>query len=276
MKNRIVLITGATSGIGKETALGLAKLSATIVFTTRDNLKGEKTKKELIATTNNKNIHMLKCDLASFESIRNCCKEFKSKYDKLHVLINNAGVWDFKRRESKDGIENIFATNYLAPFLMTNLLIDILKKSSPSRIINVTSGMHYGTINFDDIEFKQKFSGAKAYRQSKLGLILFTRLLAKKLEGTSVTVNCVHPGMNKTDLGRDAGGFSQMIFKLMGKNPEIGAETSIYLASLPDVENITGEYFAKEKIKRSSKESYDMDLAKKLWDVSEKYLKNGL
>ena len=276
MKNKIVLITGATSGIGKETALGLAKLGATIVFTTRDNLKGEKTKKELIATTNNKNIHMLKCDLASFESIRNCCKEFKSKYDKLHVLINNAGVWDFKRRESKDGIENIFATNYLAPFLMTNLLIDILKKGSPSRIINVTSGMHYGTINFDDIEFKQKFSGAKAYRQSKLGLILFTRFLAKKLEGTGVTVNCVHPGMNKTDLGRDAGGFSQMIFKLMGKNPEIGAETSIYLASSPDVENITGEYFAKEKIKRSSKESYDMDLAKKLWDVSEKYLKNDL
>ena len=276
LKNKIVLITGATSGIGKETALGLAKLGATIVFTTRDNLKGEKTKKELITTTNNKNIHMLKCDLASFESIRNCCKEFKSKYDKLHVLINNAGVWDFKRRESKDGIENIFATNYLAPFLMTNLLLDILKKSSPSHIINVTSGMHYGTINFDDIEFKQKFSGAKAYRQSKLGLILFTRFLAKKLEGTGVTVNCVHPGMNKTDLGRDAGGFSQMIFKLMGKDPEIGAETSIFLTSSPDVENITGEYFAKKKIKRSSKESYDMDLAKKLWDVSEKYLKNDL
>ena len=276
MKNKIVLITGATSGIGKETALGLAKLGATIVFTTRDNLKGEKTKKELIAATNNKNTHMLKCDLASFESIRNCCKEFKSKYDKLHVLINNAGVWDFKRRESKDGIENIFATNYLAPFLMTNLLLDILKKSSPSRVINVTSGMHYGTINFDDIEFKQKFSGAKAYRQSKLGLILYTRLLAKKLEGTGVTINCVHPGMNKTDLGRDAGGFSQMIFKLMGKDPEIGAETSIFLASSPDVENITGEYFAKKKIKRSSKESYDMDLAKKLWDVSENYLKNDL
>ena len=276
LKNKIVLITGATSGIGKETTQGLASLGATIVFTTRDNLKGEKTKKKLITSTHNKNIHMLKCDLASFESIRDCCKEFKSKYDKLHVLINNAGVWDFKRRESKDGIENIFATNYLAPFLMTNLLLDILKKSSPSRVINVTSGMHYGTINFDDIEFKQKFSGAKAYRQSKLGLILYTRLLAKKLEGTGVTVNCVHPGMNKTDLGRDAGGFSQMIFKLMGKNPEIGAETSIYLASLPDVENITGEYFAKEKIKRSSKESYDMDLAKKLWDVSEKYLNNYL
>jgi len=276
LKDKIVLITGATSGIGKETALGLAKLGATIVFTTRDNLKGEKIKKELTAKTNNKNIHMLKCDLASFESIRNCCEEFKSKYDKLHVLINNAGAWDFKRRESKDGIENIFATNYLAPFLLTNLLLDILKKSIPSRIINVTSGLHFGTIHFDDIEFKQNFSGTKAYRQSKLGLILFTRLLAKKLEGTGVTVNCVHPGINKTDLGRNAGGFFQTIFKLIGKDPEIGAETSIFLAGSPDVENITGEYFAKKKRKRSSKESYDMDLAKKLWDVSEKYLKNDL
>ena len=275
MKNKIVLITGATSGIGKETAIGLAKLGATIVFTTRDNLKGKKTRNDLIAATSNENIDMLKCDLASFESIKKCCKEFTSKYDSLNVLINNAGVWDFKRRISKDGIENIFATNLLAPFLMTNILLDVLKKSSPSRIINVTSGMHYGTINFDDIEFKQKFSGAKAYRQSKLGLILFTRLLAKKLEGTGVSVNCVHPGMNKTDLGRDAGGFSRMIFKLMGKDPKIGAETSIYLANSPDVENITGEYFAKKSIKRSSKESYDMDLAQRLWDASEKYVKLG-
>ncbi len=275
MKDKIVLITGATSGIGKETAKGLAMLGATIIFTSRDTLKGEKIKKELITTTNNKNIRVLKCDLASFESIRNCCKEFKSKYDNLHVLINNAGVWDFKRRESKEGIENIFATNYLAPFLMTNLLLDILKKSGPSRIINVTSGMHYGTINFDDIEFKQKFSGAKAYRQSKLGLILYTKLLAKKLNGTGVTVNTAHPGMNKTELGRDASGFSRMIFKMMGKDPKIGAETSIYLASSSDVKNISGEYFAKKKIKKSSKESYDMILAKKLWDLSKEYLEKS-
>jgi len=273
LKNKIILITGATSGIGKETAIDLARLDATIFFTTRDNLKGEKVKEELIKKTNNKNIHMLKCDLASFESIGNCCKEFKSEYDRLHVLINNAGVWDFKRRESKDGIENIFATNYLAPFLMTNLLLDLLKKSSPSRIINVTSGMHYGTINFDDIEFKNNFSGAKAYRQSKLALILFTRFLAKKLEGTGVTVNTAHPGMNKTNLGRDAGGFSKMIFKMMGNDPKIGAETSIYLASSSDVMNISGEYFSKKKIKKSSKESYNMILAKKLWEVSKDYCK---
>jgi NAD(P)-dependent dehydrogenase (short-subunit alcohol dehydrogenase family) len=273
LKNKIVLITGATSGLGKETALGLARLDATIVFTSRDRLKGEKIRDELVAASGNENIDMLHCDLASFESIRSCCKEYASKYEGLHVLINNAAIWDFKRRTSKDGIENIFATNFLAPFLMTHLLLDVLKKSSPSRIINVTSGMHYGTINFDDIEYTQGFSGAKAYRQSKLGLILFTRLLARKLGGYGVTVNTVHPGMNKTNLGRDAGGFSRMIFKLMGKDPSVGAETSIYLASSPEVENITGEYFAKKQIKRSSKESYDMNLAQRLWDVSEKFVK---
>jgi len=273
LKDKIVLITGATSGIGKETARGLAQLGATIVFTTRDELKGQKIKDELINSTNNKNIEVLNCDLASFASIRTCCNMFKEKFEELHVLINNAGTWDFQKRLSKDGIENIFATNYLAPFLMTNLLLDILKKSSPSRIINVTSGMHYGTINFNDIEFKGRFSGAKAYKQSKLGLILFTRLLVKKLDTIDVTVNCASPGMNKTNLGRDAGIFSRVIFKILGSNPIKGAETSIYLASSPDVVNISGEYFAKKKIRKSSKNSYNLELAEKLWDLSNNYVK---
>ena len=272
MKNKIVLLTGATSGIGKETARGLAKSGATIVLTTRDNLKGEKTKRNLIKSTKNKNIDVLKCDLASFESIRKCCKEFKQKYDCLHVLINNAAILDYKRRVSKDGIENMFTTNYLAPFLMTNLLLNILKKSNPSRIINVTSSMHKGTINFDDIEYKKNFSGMEAYRQSKLSLILFTRLLAKKLEGTGVTVNCVNPARNKTNILRDADFFSRLKLKLDGKHPSIGAETSIYLAISPDVENISGEYFFKKEIRKTSDESYDMALAKKLWNISKKYV----
>jgi NAD(P)-dependent dehydrogenase (short-subunit alcohol dehydrogenase family) len=272
VKSKIVLITGATSGIGKETARGLAKFGATLVITTRDKKRGESVKNELIESTNNKNIDVFHCDLASFESIKEFCKDFKAKYKKLHVLINNAGIWDYTRRESKDGIENIFATNYLAPFLMTNLLLDVLKKSSPARVINVTSGMHYGTINFDDIEFKNNFSGAKAYRQSKLGIILFTRLLAKKLKGTNITVNAVHPGVNKTNLGRDAGIFSRAVFKFIGKDPKKGSETSIFLASSPDVNNITGKYFAKKEIHKSSKESYDLNLAQKLWDISEKYV----
>lgn len=271
LKNKVILITGATSGIGKETARGLAKLGATIVFTTRDKQKGIDTKEELMSFSGNKDIHAIFCDLASFDSIRACCDEFKSKFNRLDVLINNAAIWDYTRRESKDGIENIFATNFLAPFLMTHLLLDLLKKSSPSRIINLTSGLHGGTINFEDIEFKEKFSGFKAYRHSKLGVILFTRLLAKKLEGTGVTVNCVHPGMNRTNLGRDAGKISQAIFKLITKDPKIGAETSIYLASSKDVEGVSGKYFYKKTPKESSKESYDMDLAEKLWQLGAKY-----
>jgi len=272
MEGKIVLITGATSGIGKVTAQELARLGATVVFTTRDTKKGEQTKQELIQTTKNKNIDMLYCDLASFVSIRTCCAKFLEKYDALHVLVNNAGVWDYHRRESKDGIENIFAINYLAPFLMTNLLLSVLKKSVPSRIINVSSGLHSGTIHFDDLESKKSFSGMKVYAHSKLVLILFTRLLAKKLEGTGVTVNCVNPGMTKTELGRDAGFFSRMFFKVFGKNVEKGAETSLYLASSPDVETISGEYFEKKAVKQTNEETYDMDAAEKLWDISKKYV----
>ena len=270
---KIVLITGATSGIGKEIAKGLAALGATIVLTSRNQDKGIATKNEIIQATNNKNIDVIPCDLASFESILTCCTEFTTKYHALHVLINNAAVWDFKRRESTDGIENIFATNYLAPFLMTNLLLDTLKNSSPSRIINVISGLHSGSIHFDDLESKKNFSGLKAYAHSKLALILFTKLLAQKLEGTGVTVNYMHPGMNKTNLGRDAGRFSRTMFKLLGKDPKKGAETSIYLASSADVEHITGEYFIDKKIRKSSEESYDMVVAQKLWDISKQYVK---
>ena len=243
MKGKIVLITGATSGIGKETAKGLAVQDATIVFTTRNEERGKTTQKEIMEATNNKKIFPIFCDLASFDSIRKCCDEYKTRYKTLDVLVNNAGVWDFKRKESKDGIENIFATNYLAPFLMTNLLLDLLKKSAPSRIINVASALHSGTINFDDLENKKHFSGTKAYAQSKLAIILFTRLLAKKLEGTGVTVNCVQPGLTRTNLGRDAGVITNGMFKLFGKSPKKGAETSIYLASSNKVKDISGEYF---------------------------------
>jgi len=273
LKDKIILITGATSGIGKETAKGLAELGATILITTRDQNRGLETKNELMQATNNENIDVIYCDLASFESIRKCCNEFKTKYNHLHVLINNAGVNDYKRKESKDGIENVFATNYLAPFLMTNLLLDVLKKSSPSRIINITSGLHSGIIHFDDLEFKQHFSGIKAYAQSKLAIILFTKLLAKKLEGTGVTVNCVQPGMTSTNLGRDLGAFGYAVFKIFGKSPKKSAETSIYLATSKEVESITGEYFVKKKIHKSSEESNNMETAKKLWDISNKYVK---
>jgi len=272
MNGKIVLITGATSGIGKQTALGLAMLGATVVIITRDEQRGEQTRQELIQTTKNTNIDVLFCDLASFASIRDCCRKFLTKYHELHVLINNAGIVDYHRRESKDGIENTFAVNYLAPFLMTNLLLEVLKKSAPARIINLTSGLHSGPIHFNDLEFKNGFSGMKVYGHSKLAIILFTRLLAEKLKGTGVTVNCVNPGMSATNLGRDAGWFSEKFFKLLAKEPSIGAQTPIYLASAPEIETTTGEYFEKKSVKKTKTETYDMSTAKKLWDISKKYV----
>lgn len=273
MKGKTVLITGATSGIGKETAIGLAKLGATIVFTSRDKERAESTKKDIIEASGNKNVDYILCDLASLDSVRSCCTEFKTRYKARHILINNAGIWNFSRKDSKDSIEETFTVNYLAPFLMTNLLLDLLKKSSPSRIINLSSGLHSrGTIDFDDIEFKKSYSGIGAYSQSKLALILFTKHLGKMLEGTGVTANCVHPGFVSTNLGRDASLLAGTIFKLFGKSPKKGAETSIYVASAKELETVTGEYFVDKKIAQSSKESHDMEAAKRLWNLSMKYV----
>jgi len=275
MKGKVVVITGATSGIGKAMAMELVKKGATITLTTRDMGRGQAVKAEMLEVSGNPNVEVLLCDLASFDSIRNFCKAFLSKHDELHVLVNNAGIWDFDRRISHDGIERIFAVNFLAPFLMTDLLLGRMKESAPSRIVNVGSALHGGTVQFEDIEFSSGFSGFRAYRQSKLALLLYTRLLAKKLEGTGVTVNCVAPGMVNTNLARDAGPMMRGMFRLLGKSPEKGARTPLYVTSSPGVVNMTGEYFSNMKVKRSSKESYDMELAARLWRVGEGYLKRA-
>ena len=272
MKGKIIFITGATSGIGKETAEGLAKLGASVVFTSRDIKKGEYVKDEIISKTKNNNINVIFCDLASFESIRTCYKKFLNQYNSMDVLINNAGVLNLKRTLTKDCIETNFAINYLAPFLISNLFLPLLKKNNQSRIINVTSGLQSGSINFDDIEYKHNFSGWEAYRQSKLALILFTRYLAQKLKETNITANCVHPGMTNTNLFRNLGWLKRVYYKLIGDDPNIGAEALIYLASSLDLIGVTGEYFFRKEIKKSSSESYNMKIAKQLWKLSEKYV----
>jgi NAD(P)-dependent dehydrogenase (short-subunit alcohol dehydrogenase family) len=272
IKDKTVLITGATSGIGKATAISLASQGATIVLACRDLGKGKQAVADIADASGSSTLEALQCDLSSFSSIRAFCDEYRSKFTALHVLINNAGAWDFKRRESKDGIENIFAVNFLAPFLLTNLLLGLLKESSPSRIVNVSSGLHGGTINFDDPEGKKKFSSLVAYRQSKLALLLFTRLLAKKLEGSGVTVNAVHPGFVSTNLGRDAGFFARYFFTLLGKSPEKGAQTSIYVATSPDLEVTTGQYFANCAPAKASKQSCDLAAAERLWQVAAAYV----
>ncbi len=270
MEGKICIITGANSGIGKATAIGLAMMNATIVMMCRSKERGEEVQKEIIELTGNKKVDLLLCDLSSQESIRKFVSEFKSKYQKLHILINNAGVMLSKRVISVDGFEMNFAVNYLASFLLTNLLLDVLKKSAPSRIINVSSAAHrMAKMDFDDLQSeKRKYRLFKIYGISKLALMLFSYELNRRLEGTSVTVNTVHPGVVNTNLGQDQSSFSKGFAKLFFKKPEKGAETSIYLASSQEVEGITGKYFAKKQQKQSSEESYNEDYAKRLWELS--------
>ena len=270
MEGKICIITGANSGIGKATAIDLAKMNATIVMMCRSKERGEEAQKEIIELTGNKKVDLLLCDLSSQESIRKFVSEFKSKYQKLHILINNAGIMLSKRVISVDGFEMNFVVNYLASFLLTNLLLDVLKKSAPSRIINVSSAAHrMAKMDFDDLQSeKRKYRLFKIYGTSKLALMLFSYELSRRLEGTSVTVNTLHPGVVNTNLGQDQSSFSRGFAKLFFKKPEKGAETSIYLASSQEVEGITGKYFIKKQQKQSSEESYNEDYAKRLWELS--------
>ena len=270
MEGKICMITGANSGIGKATAIGLAKMSATVVIICRNKGRGEDALKEIIEKTGNNKVDLFLCDLSSLESIRNLTTEFKNKYQNLHVLINNAGVMLSKRVSSVNGFEVNFAVNHLAPFLLTNLLLDILKKSSPSRIINVASAAHkYGTVDFEDLQGehkKHRFMGL--YGDSKLALMLSSYEFSRRLEGTGVTLNTVHPGVVNTNLGVDRSKPKKGIVRRFFKKPEKGAETSIYLASSPEVEGITGKYFINKQEQKSSEDTYNETFAKKLWDIS--------
>ena len=270
LNGKICLITGANSGIGYATAMGLAKLNANVVLVCRNKERGEPAQKEIIEKTGNKHVDLLLCDLSSFDSIRKLAAEFKTKYQSLHVLINNAGVMLSKRELSVDGFEMNFAVNHLAPFLLTNLLLDMLKKSAPSRIINVASAAHkFGTIDFEDLQGenkKRRFMGL--YGDSKLALMLISYELGRRLEGTGVTLNTIHPGVVNTNLGVDRSKPKKGIARRFFKSPEKAAETSIYLASSPEVEGVTGKYFINKQEQKSSEDSYNNEYAKILWDIS--------
>jgi len=270
MEGKICIITGANSGIGKATAIGLAKMNATLVMLCRDKERGESAQKEIIDFTGNNNVDLFLCDLSSQKEIRKFAIEFKEKYKNLHVLINNAGVMLSKKDLSVDGFEMNFAVNHLAPFLLTNLLLDLLKKSAPSRIINVGSAAHrMGKIDFEDLQRENKKGRLMGlYGSSKLAMTLVSYELSRKLEGSNVTVNVIHPGFINTNLGRDRSSTSKGFASKFFKSPEIGAETSIFLASSPEVEGITGKYFTKKKEKSSSKKSYNEEYAKRLWEIS--------
>ena len=276
MQNKVCIITGATSGIGKATALGLAKMGANVAIIGLDKEHGENAQNEIKSKTGNPNVDLLLDDLSSQAEIRKLAEEIQARYTTVHVLINNAGIAPIKRSVTVDGIERVFAVNYLAPFLLTNLLLERLKASAPARVVNVAGDFHRkATIQFDDLMSEKDYNGIRANNQAKLALILFTYELARRLDGTRVTANCLHPGAVATDgplKDPDLPAFSRAMYKMVRlffASPERGAETSIYLSTSSEVEKVSGKYFIKKTPVESSPESYDEEIARRLWKVSE-------
>lgn len=272
MSGRTCMITGANSGIGKATAMALAAMGADLVLVCRDRGRGEAAMVE-ISEQGDGNTELLLADLGSQQQIRGVASEFLSTSRPLHVLINNAGLIIKDRTETEDGIEATFAINHLGPFLLTELLLERITESAPARIVTVSSMAHkMAKLDFDDLASTKKYRGMRVYGKSKLANILFTRELAKRLEGTGVTANAAHPGPVATNFAQNNDGPFAAITKLVAplmRSPEKGAETSIYLATSPEVEGVTGKYFTNAKEKQPSRAATNDASAKRLWEISE-------
>jgi len=267
------MVTGATSGIGKVTARVLAELGAHVVFVGRNEQKAAHTVHQINQKTGRDSAEFMLADFASLAATRALAAWFRGTHRRLDVLVNNAGAMFMRRQESQDGIEMTFAVNHLGYFLLTNLLLDLLKASAPARIVNVSSIAHEGTeLDFDDLECRKNYAGMKAYGRSKLANLLFTYELARRLEGSGVTVNALHPGFVATNIGANNIPLFRRPIKWLinraAKNVEEGAQTSIYLASSPEVEGVTGKYFVDCKPVPSSAASYDEAAAHRLWQIS--------
>ncbi|HVM95434.1 MAG TPA: SDR family oxidoreductase, partial [Candidatus Acidoferrales bacterium] len=259
------------------TAMDLARRGADLILVCRDAKKGEATRIEIAGAAGGTDVELMVADLSSQAAIRRLAADFLVTKRPLHLLINNAGVVNLERRLTADGIEETFAVNHLAYFLLTSLLLDRLKASAPARIVNVASEAHkVGPINFDDLGGEQRYRTMRAYGQSKLANIMFTYELARRLDGSGVTVNCVHPGAVSTGLGKNNGRLAQVLIKALAlffKTPEQGAATSIYAASSPQLEGVSGKYLMNCRERRSSKASYDVAAQQRLWKVSEEMTK---
>ena len=273
MSRRTSVITGASSGIGLEAAVGIAQTGAKIFLIVRDRGRGENAAAEIRRRTGNQDVELLLADLASQRDIRRVAKEFLDRGEPLHLLVNNAGVFQLRHEKTVDGIETTFAVNHLGYFLLTNLLLPRLRESAPARIVNVASDAHHwGTIDFDDLGGEKSFRSMKIYGRSKLANVLFTRELAERLAGTGVTVNCMHPGAVGTNLGKQNGTFAQVLTTIIRpfmRTPAKGADTIVWLATAPELEGVTGKYYFDRREKRGSRESQDVDVRKRLWTVSE-------
>ena len=271
MTGKTVLVTGATGGIGLATAAGLAGLGARVGIVGRDAARSEAAATQLRAVGGQVDVFI--ADVSSQDEVRRLADEALATYPRLDVLVNNVGGYWATRHTTVDGLEHTFAVNHLAPFLLTNLLLDRLRASAPARVVTVSSGAQaMGTLDFGDLQGEQDYSGQRAYNQSKLANVMFTYELARRLAGSGVTANVLHPGVVRTDFGReDSKGWMRLMLPVIRpfmKNPERGAATSIYLASSAEVEGVTGRYFANGKPTASSKASQDGAAVARLWDVS--------
>lgn len=266
------MVTGATSGIGEVTARVLAEKGAVVIVVSRNPDKCKRVTEDIKQKSGNPEVDYLAADLSSQVEIRKLVEGFEDRYQRLDILVNNAGSFFFKRQESVDGIEMTLALNHLNYYLLTNLLLERIKASTPARIVNVASGSHIGArIDFDDLEMRRNYSGLRAYGRSKLANILFTYELARRLDGTGVTANTLTPGFVATNIGMDNNWLVRTVKTLVNffaKSPEEGAQTSIYLASSPEVERMSGKYFVDCKPVPSDAVTYDLTLAKRLWEVS--------
>ena len=274
MKEKICLITGATSGIGQAAAMGLAGKGATVIVAGRSEQRCQNTVTHIKSETGNQNVDFLLADLSVQAGVRALAADFKSLYDHLDVLVNNAGAIFFRRRVSADGIEMTFALNHLAYFMLTNLLLENLKAATHARIVNVSSSSHWGQqLDFENLELNRGYRAMKAYGRSKLANLYFTYELARRLAGTSVTVNAMHPGLVRTNIGGNNGWIVRLLLPfihLRSLTPAQGASTAIYLASSPDVETVSGKFFVRERDVPSDQVSYDESVAARLWQVSAK------
>jgi NAD(P)-dependent dehydrogenase (short-subunit alcohol dehydrogenase family) len=273
MAGKVVLVTGGTGGIGKATAIGLASLGARIGITGRDLARAERAAAEIRISSGNQTVDAFAADLSSQAEVRRLAVAVLDAYPRLDVLVNNVGGFWAHRHPTADGLEHTFALNHLASFLLTNLLLDRLKASAPARVVTVSSHVQAeGRIEFDDLQGSHNYSGRSAYSQSKLANIMFTNELARRLEGTRVTATSLHPGFVRTDFGaEDQAWFFTVISRMVRpflKTPAQGAQTSIYLASSPDVTGVTGQFFADRRPRAANKVAYDTDLAARLWQVS--------
>jgi NAD(P)-dependent dehydrogenase (short-subunit alcohol dehydrogenase family) len=272
MHGKTVVVTGASSGIGLEVAEALARQGASLVMVSRDPVRGEAALQKLVACSSTKP-RLLLADLSRQDDVRRLAAELLDSTPRVDVLINNAGAMYRDRDVTVDGIERTFALNHMAYFLLTNLLLARLAESGPARIVSVASRAHRGTINFDDLQSEHGYNGIRAYQQSKLANILFTRALARRVQGMNVTANCLHPGDVRSNFFKGVGGWVEMVssitYPFIGISAAAGARTAVYLASSPEAGAISGEYFVKCEIAQPSREARDDRAAERLWQVSQ-------